>query len=105
MKRIIAIIAALALSVSLASCGSSNQANAIKAACDLAIAKDFDGTSAAFSIIASNNPGYIAAASGARIWAKYKGEPDYWAIKGEIDSWGEIRAFYALCNRVQVTAY
>ena len=103
MKRIIAIIAALALSVSLSSCGSNNQANAINAACDLAIAKDFDGTSAAFSKIAANDSGYLMAASGARIWAKYKGEPDYWAIKGEIDSWAEIRAFYALCNGVQPT--
>ena len=74
MKRTIAIIAALLFSLVLTGCGGNNQASAIKSACDLAIAKDYDGTRVEFMEIARNNPGYIDAAAGARIWALKKGE-------------------------------
>jgi len=100
MKRIIAVIAALALSVSLASCGSNNQANAIKAACDLAISSDYEGTREAFSIIAANDSGYIKASSGAKYWSESKGQwfqtswiPDMVPIVYE-----SVSEFYALCN-------
>jgi hypothetical protein len=76
MKRIIAIIAALALSVSLAGCGSdnqSNQASAIKAACELAKVEDFKGTKGAFAEIAANDSGYIGASMGASAWANAEG--------------------------------
>ena len=39
----------------------------------MAIAKDYDGTRNEFMEIARNNPGYIDAAAGARIWAMEKG--------------------------------
>jgi|688.fasta_scaffold172629_5 hypothetical protein len=74
MKRSIAIISVLLFSLLLTGCGSNNQASAIKDACDLAVAKDYDGTSVEFMEIARNNSGYIDAAAGARIWAKEKGE-------------------------------
>jgi len=103
MKRIIAVIAALALSVSLAGCGSdnqSNQASAIKAACDLAISSDYEGTREAFSIIAANDSGYIKASAGAKYWAESKGQwfqtswiPDMVPIIYE-----SVSEFYALCN-------
>ncbi len=106
MKRISAIIAALALSVSLAGCGSnsqtseSNQASAIKAACDLAISSDYEGTRDAFSIIAANDSGYIKASAGAKYWAESKGQwfqtswiPDMVPIIYE-----SVSEFYALCN-------
>lgn len=98
MKRIIAIIAALALSVSLSSCGSNNQANAIKAACDLAIAKDSKGTSAAFSEIVANDPGYIEAAKGARFWTEFEGDPTIWMSALKENDRQNINAFKILCN-------
>lgn len=100
MKRIIAIIAALALSLSLASCGSNNQANAIKAACDLARAKDFEGVSAAFGKIAANDSGYLMAARGARTWARYEGDPNgkNWNYSPSEDSFRNIDSFYAICD-------
>ena len=98
MKRIIAIIAALALSVSLSSCGSNNQANAINAACDLAIAKDSKGTSAAFSEIVANDPGYIEAAKGARLWTLYEDDPTIWVPTLKQTDIENINAFKVLCN-------
>ena len=102
MKRIITVIAALALSMSLAGCGSdnqSNQASAIKAACDLAISSDYEGTREAFSIIAANDSGYIKASAGAKYWAESKGQwfqtswiPDMVPIIYE-----SVSEFYALC--------
>jgi hypothetical protein len=103
MKRIIAVIAALALSMSLAGCGSdnqSNQASAIKAACELAQAKDFKGTKDAFAEIAARDSGYIGAAAGARAWANVEGGNIY-----GINYLDEVKPivykafleFYALC--------
>jgi hypothetical protein len=103
MKQIIAVIAALALSMSLASCGSnsqSNQASAIKAACELAKAKDFEGTTNAFAEIAAKDSGYIGAAAGARAWANAEGGNVY-----GINYLDEVKPivykafleFYALC--------
>lgn len=103
MKRIIAVIAAFALSVSLASCGSNNQANAIKAACDLALAKDFDGTRNAFMEIARNNPGYIDVAAGARLWAIYEGvnpelAPEMYGDSARGVSYNYLQSFFAICE-------
>lgn len=103
VTRISAIIAIVALSFGLSGCGSNKQANAIKAACDLAIAKDFDGTRNAFMEIARNNPGYIDAAAGARRWAIFGGVnamPDYLSqpeSKTGIEA-HQLLSFYALCD-------
>ena len=99
MKRVIATFAALALSLTLAGCGSSNQANAIKAACNLAAANDFAGTSEAFSEIARNDPSYLISAVGTRWWSAYKGKP--WDAVGYENKrdllWDSLQEFYALC--------
>lgn len=109
MKRIIAAIAALALSVSLASCGSnsqtseSNQANAIKAACELANAKDYEGTLDAFAEIAAIDSGYIGAAMGARAWANAKGGNIYGMSYVEDVKpivYKSFLEFYALCTDI-----
>jgi len=103
VKRIIAVIAALALALSLAGCGTnnqSNQASAIKGACDLAVSSDYQGTREAFSMIAANDPGYIKASAGAKYWAESKGQwfqtswiPDMVPVVYE-----SVSEFYALCN-------
>lgn len=100
MRRIIVIVSALALSISLAGCGSNSQANAIKAACELANAKDFKGVLNAFAEIAAVDSGYIGAAMGARAWADAKGENIY-AIS-YIENvkpivYKSFLEFYALC--------
>ena len=100
MKRIIAMIAALLFSLILTGCGSNNQASAIKAACDLANAQDFEATRDAFVEIAANDPGYITASVGAKYWAESKGEwsqiswiPDLVPIVYE-----SVSQFFGVCN-------
>jgi hypothetical protein len=103
MKQITAVIAALALSISLAGCGSdnqSNQASAIRAACELAKAKDFNGTKEAFAEIAANDSGYIGASMGASAWANAEGG-DIYGISYIEDvkpiAYKSFREFNALC--------
>jgi hypothetical protein len=101
MKRVIATIAALALSMSLAGCGSdneSNQASAIKAACELAKAKDYDATREAFRLIAASDSGFVTALLGADYWASNKGSwhwPDLKAMPIVDDG---MYVFFALCD-------
>jgi hypothetical protein len=100
MKRIIAIIAALALSVSLSSCGSNeqvesvNQVDLIKSACQLAVNNDFQNLINAFAEIAAIDSGYLLAAQGASYWARYKSR--FGENPGIIED--DLKAFYALCG-------
>jgi len=97
MKKFFSIIAVVAISITLAGCGSNGQANAIKRACELASENDFDGTSSAFMLIAREDSNYLNAAKGARLWATAKGQTQAIDISN-VSAWDDIRSFFTLCD-------
>ena len=103
MKKLVAASGVIFLVLSLTSCGSNDQASAIRSACKMAAAKNYDGLQIAFEDIAAHDPGYLQAAVGANTFAAYKGDigaaysqPQLGERPGFTNE--SLRIFSALCS-------